>query len=1162
MSINAYVVDSISEVRNEHVEIVKREYDHLRDLWFSDVSPKEATLEISVLVGSDYVWRFQEDEVRRGKYDEPVAVKTKLGWVLSGPLEGEKFNFVDHVENITVNHVSWNSQNIFVPEPPTSEEDFHRLWDLDSVGIRPTNDVYTEAIDCIEFTGDRYRIKLPWKVGHKPLSSNYGTCVSRLKGQLTKLRKDPEVLQECDSIIQEQVEKGIVEKVINLESSNSPHYLPHRPVVRREAETTKVRIVYDASCKDRPGGVSLNDCLHVGPSLTPMIFDLLVSWREHRVAMVAVIEKAFLNIEIHPEDRDSLRFLWVDDVYAQNPSILTYRFRTVVFGVNSSPFLLNAVLRHHIEQYQEIDPDFVSKVSKEFYVDDWASGAQDIETAMNLYHKVKLRMLEGGFNLRKWKTNEPELAQMIQKEEDVQKKELGLSKEYDLSYAKTVLDGSETSQVRNKVLGIVWDQSEDNLEFDLSKVACIPQDAKVTKRAILSSLAKLFNPLGLVSPVMISAKILFQELCLENVGWDDELPTEKREKWDQWSKELHEIGKIVVPRCLYNRGTGKVMRCTLHGFGDASLKGYSAVIYLVYETESGTRSQLVCAKTRVAPLKQLSIPRLELMSARILAMLMNAVYVALSSQVRIEEKFYWLDSKTALFWINNKKEWKQFVQHRVNEVLTLSNKAEWRHCPGTDNPADTGSRGISADVLKNSKLWWHGPLWLIKDKSLWPQTLVLDEPSEAQEEKRKTNVLLVTENQKPGVSQVIEIGKYSSLDKLLRITAYVCRFIRNLKAKRTGEEIIVEPLTVPEIMLAERFWIMEVQAELQNESKYNLLVQQLGIEENQGILRCRGRLENADLEMEGKFPIILPRKHRFTELLVRKMHAKVGHEGLRVTLAEVRSKYWITKGRQFVKKVIKPCVVCKKLEGRAYKAPPMAPLPSFRVQAAPPCSKVGVDFAGPLYVKDQKGSMRKTYIALFSCCMTRALHLELVEDLAAHTFVRCLRRFTARRGTPDLIVSDNAKTFKSTSKILKRLFKDKIMQAELRARKITWKFILQRSPSWGGMYERMVGSVKRTLKKVLGNARLSLDEMHTVLVEIEGILNSRPLTYMYEDDCNVEILTPSHLIYGHRLSPIADNIDTSSIDSDDETLFSKRFVYLTKNCLISGIGEGRSIYAI
>ena len=140
--------------------------------------------------------------------------------------------------------------------------------------------------------------------------------------------------------------------------------------------------------------------------------------------------------------------------------------------------------------------------------------------------------------------------------------------------------------------------------------------------------------------------------------------------------------------------------------------------------------------------------------------------------------------------------------------------------------------------------------------------------------------------------------------------------------------------------------------------------------------------------MEGKFPIILPRKHRFTELLVRKMHAKVGHKGLHVTFAEVRSKYWITKGRQFVKKVIKPCVVCKKLEGKAYKAPPMAPLPSFRVQAAPPFSKVGIDFAGPLYVKDQKGSMHKTYIALFSCCMARALHLELVEDLAAHTMGR------------------------------------------------------------------------------------------------------------------------------------------------------------------------------
>ena len=242
-----------------------------------------------------------------------------------------------------------------------------------------------------------------------------------MKSQLAKLKLEPTILEEYDKIIQDQEKQGIIEKVVNGESlSVTPHYLPHRPVIRKDAETTKARIVYDASCKDKQHGVSLNDCLHVGPSLTPLLFDLLISWRTHRVALVADIEKAFLNVEVDPSDRDRLGFLWVDDIQAQNPSILIYRFNRVEFGVNSSPFLLNAVLRHHIDQYDKVDTEFTSKIRKEFYVDDWVSWANNIEAALDLYHKVKVRMKEGGFNLSrpKLRGNHPRLARTCQNHVD------------------------------------------------------------------------------------------------------------------------------------------------------------------------------------------------------------------------------------------------------------------------------------------------------------------------------------------------------------------------------------------------------------------------------------------------------------------------------------------------------------------------------------------------------------------------------------------------------------------------------------------------------------------------------------------------------------------------------------------------------------------------
>ena len=267
------------------------------------------------------------------------------------------------------------------------------------------------------------------------------------------------------------------------------------------------------------------------------------------------------------------------------------------------------------------------------------------------------------------------------------------------------------------------------------------------------------------------------------------------------------------------------------------------------------------------------------------------------------------------------------MQHRVDEILRLSSKSEWRHCQGLCNPADLGSRGVTANSLKSSDLWWHGPSWLCSSKSTWPEGLVLGEPPEVKEERKKVNVLTVLEQPKQGISQIIDINRFSKLNKLLRVTSYVNRFIDNLKARRNKQDVDLEPLTLQDISLARRIWTIEVQATLRSKPKHKLLVQQLGIFEENGILRCKDRLENSDLDFVGKFPILLPNGHKFSELVVLNMHSKMGHEGLRVTLTEVRSKYWIPRGRQFVKKIIKPCQTCKKLEAKALKLPPMAPLP-------------------------------------------------------------------------------------------------------------------------------------------------------------------------------------------------------------------------------------------
>ena len=319
---------------------------------------------------------------------------------------------------------------------------------------------------------------------------------------------------------------------------------------------------------------------------------------------------------------------------------------------------------------------------------------------------------------------------------------------------------------------------------------------------------------------------------------------------------------------------------------------------------------------------------------------------------------------------------------------------------------------------------------------------------------------------------------------------------------------------------------------------------QLGVVSEDGLLICKGRLGNSDLDYRSKYPILLPKNDAFADLVIQDCHARVHHNKLRSTLAEFRGRFWVPQGRQQVKRVIGKCQICRRQEGKPFKPPPIAELPSFRVTETPPFSNTGVDFAGPLYTKSSTGEMKKVYITLFTCCVTRAIHLELISDLHTSTFVNCLRRFCARRGTPRLINSDNALTFKAAESLLKKLTQDHTFQEFTQNRRIIWRFNLPLSPWWGGYFERMVGSVKRCLRKVLGNARLTYDELSTVLTEVENTLNSRPLTYLYDE--LGEALTPSHLLHGRRPPALSEDIEPElELDETGDKL-SKRFLYLTK----------------
>lgn len=341
-------------------------------------------------------------------------------------------------------------------------------------------------------------------------------------------------MQEYGTVIQDQVVKGVIKKVDNSQTSHpgKTHYLPHHPVIRRNKETTKLCIVYDASIKIN-GNPSLNVCLYSGPSLLPSIADVLIRFRFHKAALVTDIEKAFLMVSISPSDRDALRFVWLDDIHKDNPKEVVYRFCRVVFGVTSSPFLLNATIRQHLQKYAEENPELINALSNSLYLDDLTSGDSTVERAFYLFVKSKEIMADCGFNLRKWQSNSWQLRQITQgcdKFPDHKARHTatkGSFREEDETYTKTTIgmENLADAMCEQKVLGVSWNFLEDYLTFPLKPLAQLASELPPTKRSILKVVAKILDPLGVISPVTLQMKLLFQELCKQKINWDDPLPS-------------------------------------------------------------------------------------------------------------------------------------------------------------------------------------------------------------------------------------------------------------------------------------------------------------------------------------------------------------------------------------------------------------------------------------------------------------------------------------------------------------------------------------------------------------------------------------------------------------------------------------------------------------
>ncbi|XP_059058147.1 uncharacterized protein LOC131851643 [Achroia grisella] len=1075
------------------------EFSYLSDLvpflCYDDAQPK-------IVIGIDN-WHLTIPQcVRNGTKSQPAAIRTALGWVLFG-FRSSRTSPVD-----IVNHVLFDESDFPSTDNSSLENLIKNYYRLDSIGIskkEPRSTADACAIEILERTANRlpcgrFEVGLLWKPDNPIIPNSYSLALSRFLSLEKKMISDPGYAERYRQNIHDLVSKDYAEICQNEPSSNSVcWFLPHFGVVNPN-KPAKLRVVHDAAAKIK--GVSLNSLLLTGPDLLQSLFDILLRFREGKVAMTADIKEMFPRFKIIKQDRDAQRFLWRDN---PNVPITTYRMSSMIFGAVSSPFTAIYMKNKNALEVKDQYPEAVHGIVYDTYMDDYIGSVDSSDRAAQLAVDIVHVHARAGLEMRGWVSNDPNALRLLPKHllsESVSDINIDLANLPSLSPCV-------------RALGLYWHPSRDLIGFNTPiKQGQETLPNPLTKRVILSLIMRVFDPLGILAPIVIRGRILLQNAWRMNLDWDIELPNSETIAWNNWFQDLITTAKIKIPRC-YNHHFLQPSQTELHVFADASAQAYGAVAYWRFTYSNGdVQLALVCSKSRVAPLKPSSIPRLELQAALIAARLATTIVEAV--KFKPIKRTFWCDSMNVLGWLrNDSRSYKTFVAHRVGEIIEL-----------TDERDDSE----------------------IEMKSLFDKYVAL--------KGELVNINVFCEDLRVDRDRLQEIvNEYDHCrdtyeSNLQRIT----HLERHLKEAQAHSESMLEhkrqcnnirsTLNSDDLLLAENHVLRRSQLDSFSQeiksitigipvSHRSRLSKLPAVIDKNNILRLSTRIVAAsDINEDMKSPILLDGKHPTVRLLVLHYHRKAAHANTEMVVNELRQRYWILNLRSTVRSVAFNCQFCKVRRSVTYQ-PTMGNLPTARLaHHCRPFSFVGLDYFGPVTVAVGR-RREKRYVALFTCLSVRAIHLEIVHSLSSDAAIMALRRFIARRGTPSEIHSDNGTSFVGANRELRALYSE-VTSNFAAGEMIKWKFIPPSAPFMGGSWERLVRSVKTALKVTLGNnIRSPTDEVFsTLLCEAEALVNSRPLTHVACDPQYPEALTPSHFLLGYSSGrPIPANLTDSDICS-------------------------------
>ncbi|XP_062713993.1 uncharacterized protein LOC134290806 [Aedes albopictus] len=1084
------------------------QFPHLRGLpiqSYTDAVPQ-------ILIGADNARLKLPLNKRERRDEEPVAIKTKLGWTIFGgqrdALDGNNRTMVhvcecsadQRLHDLVKDYFELEQLGITAVSAPESEEDERARRILQET---------TRRMDS-----GRFETGLLWKTDEINFPESYAMAERRLKCLERRLQADPELRRNVEAQIVEYQAQGYAHKASEEELRDSdPRRVWYLPlgIVRNPRKPGKVRIIWDAAARVK--GVSLNSMLLSGPDLLTPLMSVLCQFRQRQFAITSDIRQMFHQLRIRKEDRQSQRFLW-----RTNPESMpdVYIMDVATFGATCSPCSAQYAKNLNAADHEAEYPEAARAITKNTYVDDYLDSRDTIDEAVQLAVSVREVHSKAGFELRNWHSNAQEILNRIGAEN---------SPETVKSFT------AEKTTATERILGMMWEPTEDlfvfSAQFHEDLLPLLSGEIVPTKRQVLRMVMSLFDPLGLISCFTVHGKILLQNIWRSGVGWDDPLIPRDFLDWQRWTKVLPELNRLQIPRCYfpdYERESYGSLQ--LHIFVDASELAYCGVAYFRIIDRGTPRCSLVAAKAKVTPLRPQSIPRNELNAGVIGVRLMKNVTE--NHSLQITKRYFHTDSTVLLAWLRaDPRKYRPYVQFRTTEILADTKVEEWRWVPTRLNIADEATKWGNGPSFDVQDKWYRGPDFLWQPESEWPaKKPLIEEPTD---ELRKTNV-----HQEVTTDPVLELAKFSRWEDLIKSLAYLYHFVNRCSTKqRVPTKSRMATLTHQDFVSAEKgLWRMvqnqefgeEISSLQSSESstqkstrlpKSSPLAKLSTFLDDDGILRSESRIDPKAAYYPYNFrnPIIVPKHHYVTDLLVLRFHRLYGHANTETVLNELRQVYCIPKMRSVVKKAVKKCMWCRVYRVKP-EAPRMAPLPQPRVMPfVRPFTHTGIDYFGPLIVKQGRSNVKR-WVAIFTCLTIRAVHLEVVHSLTLQSCKMAMRRFVDKRGAPQNIFSDNGTYFHGAARELAAEIKNinLALAGTFTNAETEWHFNPPSAPHMGGVWERKVRSIKDAFKVLAHREKLDDEGLLTLLSEASMIVNSRPLTFVPLESPEQEVLTPNSFL--------------------------------------------------